>query len=378
MDEKNSIRADLVQLSKLALSDQVDDVRLFVARLVRKYRGVDIELAEQFELLLKNKATRGNTPYRKSGKDRGDSATLEHKVLPTDGESRLALLKVSPVSGAEDCPFLSEPVKEALSQMIQERQHAKRLHALGLSPTKSAIFLGKPGVGKSLSARWVAAQLGLPLYILDLTAVMSSFLGKTGSNLRAAIDFAKQKPSVLLLDEIDAIAKRRNDDTDVGELKRLVTVMLQEVEHWPETGLLLAATNHPEIVDPALWRRFDLVVEFGLPDLPAIKDALVRFLGPDLPVFEDWLDILVYAFHGESYSDIERTAHRFRRALALGIASESALIEELLSSKALALEHQERIDLAIMLTKQTQLSQHAISNITGVSRDTIRKYSKPK
>ena len=146
--------------------------------------------------------------------------------------------------------------------------------------------MGPPGVGKTLTARWLAAQLKVPLYVLDLTAVMSSLLGKSG-NLRAAIDFAKREPCVLLLDEIDAIAKRRSDDSDVGELKRLVTVILQEVDEWPASSVLLAATNHPELIDPALWRRFDLVVQFKTPDEQAVKEAIKRFLGPDyalLPV----------------------------------------------------------------------------------------------
>jgi SpoVK/Ycf46/Vps4 family AAA+-type ATPase len=156
--------------------------------------------------------------------------------------------------------LLSVDLEETLSQLIQERRQTERLASMGLSPTRSAIFVGPPGVGKTLTARWLASQLGVPLYVLDLTAVMSSLLGRSGTNLRAALDFAKRSPCVLLLDEIDAIAKRRSDDTDVGELKRLVTVILQEVDEWPATGLLLAATNHSELIDPALWRRFDLVI----------------------------------------------------------------------------------------------------------------------
>src|SRR5690606_8419204 len=111
-------------------------------------------------------------------------------------------------------------IDEQLSQLIQERQQTEKLTALGLSPTRSAIFVGPPGVGKTLTARWLATQLRVPLYVLDLTAVMSSLLGKSGSNLRAAIDFAKCTPCVLVLDEIDAIANRRSDEADVGELKR--------------------------------------------------------------------------------------------------------------------------------------------------------------
>ena len=183
---------------------------------------------------------------------------------------------------------------------------------------------------------------------------------------------------MLLLDEIDAIAKRRSDDSDIGELKRLVTVILQEVDEWPATGLLLAATNHPELIDTALWRRFDLVIEFKSPDMPAVKEAVKRFLGPDYALFERWVDILAFAFNGETYSDIERDIQRFRRAVALGSTSDADLIEEFIKSRASMLDHPARIGLAALLAKQTRLSQHTIRDITGVSRDTIRKYASSK
>ena len=244
-----------------------------------------------------------------------------------------------------------------------------------MPPTRSAIFVGPPGVGKTLTAHWLAAQLKVPLYVLDLTAVMSNLLGKSGANLRAAIDFAKREPCVLLLDEIDAIAKRRSDDADVGELKRLVTVILQEVDEWPASGLLLAATNHPELIDPALWRRFDLLVQFQTPDQQAVKEAITRFLGPHYALFARWVDILAFAFAGHSYSDIERDVQRFRRAIALGTMTDADLVEGFMKARALALDRQGRIDLAVMLAQQSRLSQHAVSDITGVSRDTIRKYT---
>ena len=179
----------------------------------------------------------------------------------------------------------------------------------------------------------------------------------------------------MLLDEIDAIAKRRSDDTDVGELKRLVTVIMQEVDEWPATGLLLAATNHPELIDPALWRRFDLVIDFKTPGISAVKAAIKRFLGPDYAHFDRWIDILTLAFNGKSFSDIERDLQRFRRAVALGTASDTDLIEEFIKLRAQVLDRQSRIDLAVLLAKQTHLSQHTVSDITGVSRDTIRKYT---
>lgn len=368
------MREDLAHLVRLALLEQSDDIRLFVARLVRKYRGVDTDLAEQFDNLLKSRHSRSSGPLRKTERS---TPFVSSQTLPTDEESRLSLLKFHENS-TQDPPLLSGRVRDALRQLVRERHGFEELHRIGLIPTRSAIFIGKPGVGKTLTARWLADQLGLPLFVLDLTAVMSSFLGKTGSNLRSAIDFAKQKPCVLLLDEIDAIAKRRNDETDVGELKRLVTVMLQEVEDWPATGLLLAATNHPELIDPALWRRFDLLVTFEMPGIESIKEAIVRFFGPDYSRFHKWRDILATAFCGESFSDIERAIHRFRRTLALKMASELEIVEDFVSSRVFVLERQGRIDLALLLAKETNLSQHRISDVTGVSRDTIRKYAAEK
>lgn len=362
---------DLAQLARLALSEKSDDVRLFIARLVRKYRSSRPDLADELERYLHSKPARSNAILRKAA-----SQFPAEQALPVDHESRMSLLREFRDKPDGTQPLLSEEVGETLRQLIQERQQADHLAALGLHPTRSAIFLGQPGVGKTLTARWLAAQLGVPLYVLDLTTVMSSLLGKTGINLRAALDFAKSTRCVLLLDEIDAIAKRRSDDSDVGELKRLVTVILQEVDEWPASGLLLAATNHPELIDPALWRRFDLVIEFGLPDSAQIKSALRRFLGPDYPSFERWADILAFAFAGESFSDIERVVQRFRRALALRISDAADLVEDFIKSRSLQLEGRQRIELAVMLASQTRLSQHTISELTGVSRDTIRKYTK--
>ena len=249
LDEMNEVQSDLAQLIRLALAEQTEDVRLFVARLVRKYRNTDPELAEQMDLYLRAKAPRASAPMRKI-----TQPTLPVQTLPVDDESRLSLLKVFKDESSREQPLLSLDLEETLSQLIQERRQTERLASMGLNPTRSAIFVGPPGVGKTLTARWLASQLGVPLYVLDLTAVMSSLLGRSGSNLRTALDFAKRSPCVLLLDEIDAIAKRRSDDADIGELKRLVTVILQEVDEWPATGLLLAATNHAELIDPALWR----------------------------------------------------------------------------------------------------------------------------
>jgi AAA+ superfamily predicted ATPase len=214
------------------------------------------------------------------------------------------------------------------------------------------------------------------MFSLDLTAVMSSRLGQSGANLRYALDFAKGQPSVLFLDEIDSIAKRRADQADVGELKRLVTIMLQELDDWPSTSLLLAATNHPELVDPALWRRFGLEVQFPMPAPDEITVAIRRFLGPDAKAFENYLPAIGKVFVGDSYSDIERALKRIRRSLALTLGSPTELAEALLQAEVEGLSRNEKIELAVELSANSDLSQHQVSRLTTVSRDTIRKHSK--
>lgn len=367
-DELSGIQSDLAQLVRLVLTEQYDDVRLYVARLVRKYRDTAPQLAEQLDLYLRNKPHRSAPALRKFS-----TTQVVPPVVPVDEDSRMNLLKVFDKQENLEKPMLTQSIEDNLDQIILERKNSKKLTNLGLCPTKSAIFVGPPGVGKTMTAQWLAQKLDVPFYVLDLTAVMSSLLGKSGNNLRAALDFAKKSPCVLLLDEIDAIAKRRSDDSDIGELKRLVTVILQEVDQWPSTGLLLAATNYAELIDPALWRRFDLVIKFETPNQDAVRDAVKRFMGPDFAMFAIWIDILTMIFEGESFSDIERSIKRIRRSIALGTASDEEIIEDFVKSKIEELPRPKRIDMAVSLSKTKKLSQHVVSGLTGVSRDTIRK-----
>ena len=374
-DDLVSIESDFANLARLAASGAHEDTRLLLARLVRKYRQQRPELASLLDQSLKASQTRsaGNAILRRGAPitDAGEAP------LPVDGYSRLALIRVFDDRVGLPPPILPGSVHDAIGAIIRERQERERLAARGISPTRSAILVGPPGVGKTLSARWIASALGKPLWVLDLTAVMSSLLGKTGNNLRAALDHAKQHAAVLLLDEIDAIAKRRSDESDIGELKRLVTVMLQEVDQWPDTGLLLAATNHPELVDPALWRRFDLVLKFDAPDAAAIATAIQRFLGDDLTLFASWIDVLAAGLQGQSLSDVERSINALRRGHALQTAPLEQLIGSALGQRQEALSKAERLNLAIALAKAGQHTHMQISQMTGVARDTIRKHAGP-
>lgn len=192
---------------------------------------------------------------------------------PVDSDEGLALVQIESTDDAPR-PMLSEVVSTRIEQFLLERKGSGRLLAEGFAPPGTVLLTGAPGTGKTMLSRWIARQLELPFITLDLATSISSYLGKTGFNLRRILDYARSQPCVLLLDEFDAIAKRRNDETEVGELKRIVNVLLKELEDWPLHSVLIAATNHPELLDRAIARRFDTVIEIPLPGMAERYDIL--------------------------------------------------------------------------------------------------------
>jgi len=373
-DELRLLEDDFASLARLSAQESFEDIRLLLAKLIRKYRTRRPEFAERINLALRSSQTRsaGASILR-----RGMQLESKDQGMPVDADSRMSLIRVFDDRAGLPPPLLSPELLKQIQGIVRERKERAKLAAHGVRPTRSAILVGPPGVGKSLSARWLASQIGKPLWVLDLTTVMSSLLGKTGNNLRAVFDHAKANEAVLLLDEIDSIAKRRSDESDVGELKRLVTAILQEVDAWPDTGLLLAATNHPELVDPALWRRFDAILTFEMSDPATISLAVRRFLGGDAQRFEPVLELLAASLRGNSLSDVERAVTSLRRRAVLEGTDPSQIVLDMATQHVELLDKPSRLNLAIELARSKALSHNKIQSLTGVARDTIRKYTGP-
>jgi len=267
-------------------------------------------------------------------------------------------------------PVWPASVQSTLGSVVLEREREAALRDAGIEPTRTLLFVGAPGVGKTLAAKWLARELERPLVTLDLAAVMSSFLGRTGNNIRTVLDYARSHRAVLLLDEFDAIAKRRDDAADIGELKRLVTVLLQAIDDWPPDSLLIAATNHPELLDPAAWRRFERVIQFPLPSAQETREVLRRALGAS-ELDDTYMTAAAAIFSGRGFADIVREVRVARRdAIVLDVSLEESLARRL---KALVqdLPFETRLSLAQGFAK-AKISQRTIKELSGISRDTLR------
>jgi len=357
---KIDIEAQFVHLARLALAGRANDVELLSRKTLTRLSDSRPDLANEIQKVLSGSATASEI-----ARSRGANI-----ALPVDLDSRLELLKREASPRVHPEPIWSPTVRVELESLLNERARADELTLAGLSPSRSVLLVGPPGLGKTLAARWLAEKLSRPLLTLDLASVMSSFLGKTGSNIRVVLDFARRQPCLLLLDEFDAIAKRRDDTAEIGELKRLVTVLIQAIDEWPADGLLVAATNHPELLDPAIWRRFDRIIEFPFPTEQEIEQQLQGLIGDQLS--QPTIRTVSTLFKGKSYAEVAREVMRAKRQAVLNGEDLSVLLTTLSAPKERA-SQKNRLAWAQEL-RSKGFSEREIAQRTGLSRQTLSKY----
>ena len=258
------------------------------------------------------------------------AASTQH--LPVDSESRMALADVETFSGDRNIDVFLDPAVEAtVEEFIGFVRAADRLISQGVGISPSLIAHGPPGCGKTELGRHIAAHLGLPLLTARTDSLISSYLGSTAKNLRVLFEHAMSRPCVLFLDEFDAVAKLRDDRHELGELKRVVVSLLQNIDALDSETVLLAATNHEHLLDRAIWRRFAYHVRMDPPGLEIRRKLFNRFLADF--VDERSASILAAVSEGLTGADIRQISEDAKRnAILSGVptASQTAMLRRII------------------------------------------------
>jgi len=187
--------------------------------------------------------------------------------IPRDTEKGFPLLEIREYYFNFSDAILSDELKERLHFIVEELKDAEILNTYGLKPKSKILFCGPPGTGKTLSSKVISSVIGYPLVYIRFDSIISSYLGETATNLRKIFDFIEQGEWVVLFDEFDIIGKKRDDPYEHGEIKRVVNNFMQMLDNYEGKSLLIAATNHQQLLDSAIWRRFDDILYFDMPDV---------------------------------------------------------------------------------------------------------------
>lgn len=197
-------------------------------------------------------------------------------VSETTARHREFVAEVTPRRQLEDL-VLPDTVKRAVEELVEEQRRADLLRSHGLEPRHRVLLVGAPGTGKTSLAEAIAEAIAVPLFVVRYEAMIGSYLGETAARMKRVFDYARTTPCVLFFDEFDAIGKERGDIHETGEIKRVVTSLLMQVDDLPSYTIVVGATNHPELLDRAAWRRFQLRLFLPMPTQKALAGYIDEF-----------------------------------------------------------------------------------------------------
>jgi len=247
------------------------------------------------------------------------SSALEGEFLtpqtpvPVDKETSAPILEVIFDDGLpQEEPIFSDKIKEAIESVVLEWTNYGTLVQMNATPSRSCLIYGEPGTGKTHLAKWIAKRVGLPVVLAKLDGIVSSFLGTSSRNISNLFKFASRYKCVLLLDEFDAIAKLRNDPQEVGEVKRIVNTLLQCLDERDDVGFTIGVTNHEQLLDPAIWRRFDVQIEIPKPTDEVVTLLLKTFLKPLTYNYAE-IGFLTWCLQGGTGADVQKLANWLKR-----------------------------------------------------------------
>lgn len=309
------------------------------------------------------------------------AGSAAHQPLPVDSASRLPLVDEEPWPTTP--AILNSNVQGTIQRFLHDIQSAEVLAANGLLTRFGLMLSGPPGTGKTLVAGHIAARLGRPFLVARLDSLISSRLGETAKNIRQVFEFVPARGGVLFLDEIDAVAKMRDDRNELGELKRVVNTVIQGLDSLDDRGVVIGATNHPQLLDSAIWRRFPYHCAIVLPDAEVRAALWLHFLYSGDQRFEPQALVLSQLSEGFSGADIENVALAARRLSVLNSVEipEAGLLLALSKSAPPSLEFPELKELSAddkrhvfdRLEAQTT-NKSVLASMLGMSRQMVHRY----
>ncbi|HMN42936.1 MAG TPA: ATP-binding protein [Povalibacter sp.] len=260
---------------------------------------------------------------------------------PADRETGNLLAQIVHPAQLNDRPLVfNASLQPAVDSLVEEWTHLEKFLALSVRPPLNCLLFGAPGTGKTQLARAIAKRLELPLVVARLDGLISSFLGTTARNIASLFDFANRYQCVLLLDEFDAIAKIRDDPHEVGEIKRVVNTLLQCLDSRSSIGFTLAITNHEQLLDSAIWRRFDVRVHVPKPDF-ASRQAIVERYTAGITLSDADRRLLAWFTEGRSGAEIETLCNAILRMFVLKKSDDFSMAEALRVNAQLSADFRE-------------------------------------
>lgn len=298
---------------------------------------------------------------------------------PVDQESRLDIVEISMPHKEDNSLIFSQFIQSEIEDFIISYKKQDELKSLGIESANSLLLYGPPGCGKTSLARYISYKTDLPLVTARLDVLLSSLLGSTAKNIRKIFEYASKRPCILFLDEFDAIAKIRDDKNELGELKRIVNSLLQNIDEFSNNSILIAATNHHEVLDTAIWRRFMKIIELNTPEeniISEIIDSSISNIDIDSANIKKKMNLIIKAFEGLSPADIKNIINSSIRKSILKNSNKINpinIIYEVYLFKNHSIKNEN--DLIIYLN-ENGITQKEINEFLGISMRKIRELLK--